>query len=85
MSGLRLSAVIKVEFTIEPFETGEPPERVTRAVAAVEALGIPVEIGVFGSSFVAPAEQVGPALNALVAVAYDNGATHITIDTEVMQ
>ena len=77
--------MIKVEFTIEPFETGEPPERVTRAVAAVEALGIPVEIGVFGSSFVAEADKVGPALNALASVAYENGATHITIDTEVMQ
>ena len=59
-------------------------ERVTRAVAAVEALGIPVEIGVFGSSFVAEPDKIGPALNALVSVAYDNGATHITIDTEVI-
>ncbi len=76
--------MIKVEFTIEPFESGEPPERVTRAVKAVEALGIPVEIGVFGSSFTAEAAKVGAALNALVSVAYENGATHITIDTEVI-
>ena len=76
--------MIKVEFTIEPFEAGDPPARVTRAVAAVEALGLPVEIGVFGSSFVAAPDEVGAALSALVSVAYQNGATHITIDTEVV-
>ena len=82
--GLRLSAVIKVEFTIEPFEEGDPPERVTRAVAAVEALGIAVEIGVFGSAFTTTSDQVGHALNVLVTAAYASGATHITIDTEAV-
>ena len=76
--------MIKVEFTIEPFEAGDPPQRVNLAVAAIEALGIPVEIGVFGSSFVAAPDMVGRALNALTTVAYQNGATHITIDTEVV-
>ena len=82
---LRLSNVINVEFTIEPFEEGEPPLRVTQAVAAVEALGISVEIGVFGSSFSATAEQVGPALSALTASAYAHGATHVIIHTEAVE
>jgi hypothetical protein len=77
-------SVIKVEFTIEPFEMGEAPERVTLSVAAVEALGIPVEIGVFGSAFTADAAQVGTAISALLATAYAHGATHVTIDTEVV-
>lgn len=81
---LRLSSVIAVEFTIEPFEEGEPPLRVTQAVAAIEALGISVEIGVFGSSFSAPADQVGPALHALMTAAYAHGATHVTIHTEAV-
>jgi hypothetical protein len=76
--------VIKVEFTIEPFEMGEAPERVTRAVAAVEALGISVEIGVFGSSFTTSKSQVGSAVSALLEVAYSLGATHVTIDTQVV-
>ena len=76
--------MIKVEFTIEPFEMGEAPERVTRAVAAVEALGISVEIGVFGSSFTASESQVGSAVSALLAAAYSLGATHVTIDTQVV-
>jgi len=76
--------VIKVEFTIEPFETGEPPERVTRAVAAVEALGITVDIGPFGSSFVAPEDLIAEAMATLVRVAYANGATHVALDTEAV-
>jgi hypothetical protein len=76
--------VIKVEFTIEPFEMGEAPERVTRAVAAVEALGISVEIGVFGSAFTASESQVGSAVSALLETAYSLGATHVTIDTQVV-
>jgi hypothetical protein len=76
--------VIKVEFTIEPFEMGEAPERVKRAVAAVEALGISVEIGVFGSSFTASESQVGSAMSALLEAAYSLGATHVTIDTQVV-
>ena len=76
--------MIKVEFTIEPFEMGEAPERVTRAVAAVEALGISVEIGVFGSSFTASESQVGSAVSTLLETAYSLGATHVTIDTQVV-
>lgn len=76
--------MIAVEFTIEPFEEGEPPLRVTQAVAAIEALGISVEIGVFGSSFSAPADQVGAALHALMNTAYAHGATHVTIHTEAV-
>lgn len=74
--------MVTVEFTIEPFEEGEPPRRVTEAVAAIEALGISVEIGVFGSSFSASADKVGDALNALVTTAYAHGATHVVIHTE---
>lgn len=74
--------MIKVEFTIEPFVEGEPPARVTLAVAAIEATGVVVEIGVFGSSFTATEEQIGPAVAALVQTAHANGATHVTITTE---
>lgn len=76
--------MIKVEFTIEPFEMGDAPERVTLAVAAVEAMGIPVEIGVFGSTFTADTDQVGTAISVLLATAYAHGATHVTIDTQVV-
>ena len=77
--------MITVEFTIEPFEEGDPPQRVNQAVAAVEALGISVEIGVFGSSFTVDEDKVGPALSALTTVAYAHGATHVTIHTEAVR
>jgi hypothetical protein len=77
--------VIKVEYTIEPFVEGEIPARVTLAAAALEALGISVDIGVFGSSFVVDSTQVGEAMSTLTRTAYAHGATHVTIDLEEMQ
>lgn len=75
---------IKVEFTIEPFVEGELVERVTRTIAAVEALGVTVEVGPFGSSFVAGADQIGDVVAVLVSTAYRHGATHVNIDTETL-
>lgn len=76
--------MIKVEFTIEPFVEGDPPPRVAATVAALEDLGIAVEIGPFGSSFTAPEELIGEAMATLVRVAYANGATHVALDTEAV-
>ena len=76
--------MIKVEFTIEPFEEGEPPLRVTRTVDALEALGLTVEIGPFGSSFTVPADRLADAMAALASVAHANGATRVAVHTEVL-
>jgi uncharacterized protein YqgV (UPF0045/DUF77 family) len=75
--------VIKVEFTIEPFAEGEPPERVTRTVAALEALGLTVEIGPFGSSFLVSPERLSEAMGIIVTVAHAHGATRVAVNTEV--
>ena len=77
--------MIKVEYTIEPFVEGEIPARVTLAAAALEALGISVDIGVFRSSFEVDSTQVGEAMSVLTSTAYTHGATHVTIDLEEMQ
>ena len=74
--------MIKVEYTIEPFVEGEIPARVTLAAAALEALGISVDIGVFGSSFAVDAARIGEAMSVLTSTAYAHGATHVTIDLE---
>lgn len=74
--------MIKVEYTIEPFVEGEIPARVTATASALEAIGVSVEIGVFGSSFDVDVAQVGNALSVLVTTAYAHGATHVTIDLE---
>ena len=73
---------ISVEFTVEPFVDGAPGAHVTSAIAAVEALGISVEVGPFGSSFSDMPDQLGRALDVLAAAAYSHGATHVNIDTQ---
>jgi hypothetical protein len=73
---------IDVEFTIEPFIEGEPGPHVTAAVAAVEALGLSVDFGPFGSTFSAPEDAVSPAVAALMDAAYKNGATHVSVHAE---
>ena len=73
---------IKVEFTIEPWVDGDPPERVNLCIAAIEALGITVDVGPFGTSFVASVELASTALAAVIAMAYQHGASHVSIDTQ---
>ena len=84
LHGLRLSVVIKVEFTIEPFEDGDPPLRVTRTVEALEDLGLTVEIGPFGSSFTVSPERLADAMAVLAAVAHAHGATRVAVHTEAL-
>jgi uncharacterized protein YqgV (UPF0045/DUF77 family) len=72
---------VTVEFTIEPFTEGAPGPHVTTSIAALEAMGIAVDVGPFGSSFSAPPERAAEAVSVLVSTAYANGATHVVIDT----
>jgi uncharacterized protein YqgV (UPF0045/DUF77 family) len=77
-----MSTTTVVEFTIEPFIEGEPGRHVTAAIAAVEALGLSVDVGPFGSSFETTASAVGDAVKALLDAAYSNGATHVNVHVE---
>jgi uncharacterized protein YqgV (UPF0045/DUF77 family) len=79
-----MAGQVKVEFTIEPFVDGELVERVTTTIAAIESMGVSVEVGPFGSSFVVGPEKVGDVIGVLVATAYGHGATHVNIDTEII-
>ncbi|MFM8601789.1 MAG: thiamine-binding protein [Actinomycetota bacterium] len=72
---------ITVEFTIEPFVDGALPAYVTAAVEALEAMGITAVVGPFGTAVTATPAQVGPAVGAVLAAAYANGATHVSIDS----
>lgn len=75
-------AQVKVEFTIEPWVDGDPPERVNLCVAAIQARGVEVEVGPFGTAFVASSDVASSALAEVVSIAYANGATHVSIDVE---
>ena len=74
--------MLLLEFTIEPFHEGKPGQHVRAAVDAVEALGIAVEFGPFGSSCQVAADQVGAVSGAILSAAFANGATHVSLHAE---
>ena len=71
--------MLTVEFTIEPFVEGDPGVHVTAAVAAVEAHGVAVDFGPFGSSFSVDQTFLPTVIADLLRVAYGNGATFVSI------
>jgi len=74
--------MLTLEFTIEPFVEGQPGRHVLSAVAAVEALGLEVEFGPFGSACRVDPERVGEVAAAVFGAAFANGATHVTVFAE---
>jgi hypothetical protein len=73
--------VLRVEFTIEPFVDGAPGPHVTLAVAAVEALGVRVDFGPFGSVCTLADADAPRAVAALLDAAYGHGATVVCLTT----
>lgn len=70
----------RVEFTIEPFVEGHPGPHVTETVAALEALGVAVAIGPFGSGCDVDDARAGEIVAAIVQTALEHGATHVNVD-----
>ena len=75
-------SVLLLEFTIEPFHEGNPGPHVRAAVEAAEALGAVVEFGPFGSSCQVTQAQLAEVSGAVVAQAFANGATHVSLHVE---
>lgn len=74
--------VLLLEFTIEPFTEGDPGPHVRAAVAAAEAFGVSVDFGPFGSSCTVTQAQLAQVSGAIVAEAFANGATHVSLHAE---
>jgi hypothetical protein len=72
-----------LEFTVEPFVEGNPGPHVRAAVAAVEALGAPVDFGPFGSTCHASPTAMPDIVAAVVKEAFANGATHVSLHISV--
>lgn len=72
----------RVEFTIEPFVEGQPGAHVTAPIAALEALGVDVEIGPFGSGCRVAAAASPDVVATIVRVAFEHGASHVNIDVD---
>lgn len=72
----------RLEFTIEPFVEGSPGPHVSAAVSAIEALGVAVEFGPFGSSCLADDDTMPRVVELLSRVSFARGATHLSIHLE---
>ncbi len=75
-------SVLLLEFTIEPFREGNPGPHVTAAINAVEALGVAVEFGPFGSACTVTQAQLTEVSGLIVGQAFANGATHVSLHAE---
>ena len=82
MTGRYHRAVLRLEFTIEPFHDGNPGPHVRAAVEAAEALGATIDFGPFGSTCAVTEAQVAEVAGAIVGAAFANGATHVSLHAE---
>ena len=68
------------EFVIEPFTDGEPGQHVRAGVDAIEAKGLVVSMGPFGSSVDGEIQAIGPAIDAMVRAAISDGADRVLVE-----
>lgn len=71
-----------MEFTIEPFNEGQPGPHVIAPADALREMGVDVEFGPFGSSCVVSDDQVGETVAAVVRIALERGASHVNVHVE---
>lgn len=75
--------IVSAEFLVEPFREGALGPHVTAAIDAVEAAGLGVDVGPFGSRVEGTPEQVAPALAAALEAAIGAGASRVNISVSV--
>ena len=69
-----------VEFVIEPFTDGDPGIHVRAGIEAIEARGLTVSMGPFGSSVEGEIDSVAPAIDAMVRAAISDGADRVLVE-----
>ena len=69
-----------MEFTIEPFNEGQPGRHVTAPADTLRAMDLDVEVGPFGSSCVVSDDQVHDVVATVVRIALEHGASHVNVD-----
>lgn len=78
-TNVSLVDLVKLIFTVEPFVEGSPGPHVLAGIAAVEAQGLPVQMGPFDNVAVGSDEAVVRAIAALVQHSLGAGATRLAI------
>lgn len=69
-----------VEFVIEPFNDGDPGPHVRAGIDAIEAKGLSVSMGPFGSSVEGDIGDVASAIDAMVQAAINDGADRVLVE-----
>ena len=69
-----------VEFVIEPFEADTPGPHVLSGIKAMEANGLAVAMGPFGSSATGGVAEVSDAIAAMVVSAVNDGARRVLVE-----
>ena len=67
------------EFTIEPFDEGNPGPHVTKAISAAERSGAKVSIGPFGTKIEGDQRQIVNAVGAALDASLSEGASLVTV------
>lgn len=70
----------RVEFVIEPFSDGQPGAHVLAGISAIEAQGLMVAMGPFGSVVEGPTEAVSDAISSMVKSAMADGANRVLVE-----
>lgn len=70
----------RVEFVIEPFTDGQPGPHVTAGIAAIEARGLTVTMGPFGSTVEGDTKTVSDAIASMVDAAISDGAARVLVE-----
>ena len=70
----------RVEFVIEPFTDGEPGPHVTAGIGAIEAQGLTVTMGPFGSTVEGESSVVAHAIGSMVQAAVADGAARVLVE-----
>jgi uncharacterized protein YqgV (UPF0045/DUF77 family) len=69
-----------VEFVIEPFIDGHPGTHVTAGIEAMEAQGLHVVMGPFGSTVEGEVDVVTSAIASMVKAAMSDGAHRVLVE-----
>jgi len=74
--------VQRVEFTIEPFNEGQPGSHVTAPADTLRGMDVDVEVGPFGSSCLVDDDRASEVVATVVRIALEHGASHVNVDVE---
>jgi len=70
----------RVEFVIEPFTDGAPGPHVQAGIQAIEAQGLSVTMGPFGSTVEGETAVVANAIGSMVQSAISDGAARVLVE-----